>query len=81
MTRGLGEEEAEGGGFWCFLSRRKVNLPSRELMEDMCVVSAHRLRRGEKKGERGTCQRWKKEEKRERGLQVWSGGEAREGQG
>jgi hypothetical protein len=34
--RGLGEEEVEGGGFWGFLSRRKVNLPSRELIEDMC---------------------------------------------
>lgn len=52
-TRGLGEDEVEGGGFWGFLSRRKVNLPSRELMEDMC-------------GERPKAEREKKEGKRER---------------
>lgn len=64
-TRGLGEEAAEGGGCWGFLSRRKVNLPSRELMEDMCVVSAHRLRGRGKERRKGNVS--EVEERREGG--------------
>jgi hypothetical protein len=63
-TRGLGEEEAEGGGFWGFLSRRKVNLPSRELMEDMCGERPQ-AERGERKERERACQT--KERKKEEG--------------
>lgn len=83
-TRGLGEEEAEGGGFWGFLSRRKVNLPSRELMEDMCGErpKAEREEEGRKRERERTCQRREKGKGRGEGGgvpggRVESGGEAR----
>lgn len=65
-TRGLGEEEeVEGGGFWGFLSRRKVNLPSRELIEDMCGERPQ-VGEGEKKEERkGSQMREKRRKERE----------------
>lgn len=81
-TRGLGEEEAEGGGFWGFLSRRKVNLPSRELMEDMCGERPNAEEGERKKEEKRACQTRKRERRtREEGGWKWSGGEAREEQG
>jgi hypothetical protein len=75
-TRGLGEEEAEGGGFWGFLSRRKVNLPSRELMEDMCGErpKAEREEEGRKRERERTCQR------REKGKGRGEGGGVRVGE-
>jgi hypothetical protein len=86
-TRGSGEEEAEGGGFWGFLSRRKVNLPSRELMEDMCGERPQAEEGGKKGKRKGVSD---KREKEGRGSEEggcvwgewcrkWSGGEVRRG--
>lgn len=77
-TRGLGEEEAEGGGFWGFLSRRKVNLPSRELMEDMCGERPKAEEGERRKGENRACQT-RKRERRTREEGVGSGVEVRRG--
>lgn len=73
-TRGLGEEEeeVEGGGFWGFLSRRKVNLPSRELIEDMCGERPQAEEEEKKEERKGKSD--EREKRKERGFRRgWAG--------